>query len=351
MRYPSSIVALALILPLLTVQDQLGAGETVGPPTASPPNIKIAQINPYLPLTEQVQPEANGKPPPPPCSQRPCENPRMWHAFVLVGTDTLFASHITNLFLEVHKYHLVIEISLPEPCLSKLMADRERHPADSFFMANAIKDVDLGRTETDPINLPEVAAGLRTSFIANVWHGVPNKPVYDHWPWKGVRPICTNVEVAVDRIVHFMPFTATMNHPDRLTYLLFGSGDKAYLMHIQTMHRRKPDFDHVASLKEAPDWLAQDLLQAGAVIDLPDHKRFGNIADEQRGSRCKSPFENGAKVDVRYRGIDIKEPPRRAVTIGSNMWFCTRIANKTDPCREVNKRACGSETPKEYLSP
>ena len=327
----------ALIIPLLFLLNSDGGGRIAAPTTASPPERTIAQISPYVPLTEQgFHPKSNG-----------VTNGRAWHAFALVGTETFFASHITNLFMEIHKYQLVIEISLPEPYRSKLIEERKKYPGDSFFLANVIEDPVLGTDESDPLNLPELTAGLRTSFIGNVWHGIPNKPAYKGWPWWGVQPVLSNVPINVKRVVHFVPFSASMNHPDRLSYLLFGAGDEAHLMHIQTMHGDEPDFDHVASLKEAPDWLAADLLEAGAVIDLPDQQRFGDEKDKTRGVRCASPFENGTKVDVRYRGIE----PRRSITIGNNKWFCTRIANRPDPCKDVNTRACGSATPKEYLSP
>ena len=106
---------------------------------------------------------------------------------------------------------------------------------------------------------------------------------------------------------------------------------------------KEPDYDHVASLKEAPGWLASDLLEAGVVIDLPDKPRFGDDEDRARGVRCTAPFEGGTETDVRYRGA----APVRRIAIGDNKWFCTRIANNPDPCKEFNERACGSETPKE----
>lgn len=246
-------------------------------------------------------------------------------------------------------YQLIIEISLPEPYRTTLIEERKKYPGDSFFVANALPDPKLG-TDGDAMNLPRVAAGLRTSFMGNVWHGIPNKPEFKGWPWKGVKPLISNVEISIKRIVHFMPFSSSMNHPDRLSYLLFGAGDEAHLMYIQTMHGKEPDFEHVASLEEVPDWLPADLLKAGAVIDLPDQERFGSIEDEKRGVRCASPFADRTTIEVRYRGLEPK-PPRRSVAIGNNKWFCTRSGNIPDPCKDLNTRACGTATPKKYLSP
>ena len=79
------------------------------------------------------------------------------------------------------------------------------------------------------------------------------------------------------------------------------------------------------------------------VIDLPDKPRFGDEEDERRGVRCANRFEDGIEIDVRFSG----ERSSRRITIDTNKWFCTRIANQPDPCKEVNERACGSEAPKE----
>jgi hypothetical protein len=330
MSFLSSAMKLALALPLVVLMgsDKAGKSLAASPDSASQP--VTGQINPYLPQTEHEHHPLGDH----------VDNGRMWHAFVLVGTDTFFASHITNLFMEVHKYQLIVELSLPEPYRSKLIEDRKQHPDDSYFIANLFPDTSIGSGD-DPMNLPELASGLRTSLIGNIWRGIPNKPVYSEWPWKGVQPLLSNVPVSVKRVVYFLPFSESLNHPDRLTYLLFGSGGEAHIVHLQTMHDRQPDFDHIASLKEVPGWLAPDLLEAGAVIDLPDKPRFGDEEDERRGSRCASPVEDGAEIDVRYRGAE----PSRRIMIGVNKWFCTRIANLPDPCAEVNQRKCGSETP------
>jgi hypothetical protein len=334
MSVPSSAATFALILLLVFLVDSDGGRKSSAASPGSAPEPVVSQPNPYLPRTAHDRHPVGDS----------VINERMWHAFALLGTETFFASHLTNLFMEVHKYQLIIEISLPEPYRSKLIEERKRHPADGYFVANLFPD-DLIGSGSDPMNLSELAAGLRTSFKGNVWRGIPNKSVYNDWPWRGVRPFLSNVPISIKRIVHFVPFSESMNHPDRLSYLLFGSGAEAHLVHLQTMHSREPDFDHVASLKEVPGWLATDswLLEAGAVVDLPDKPRFGDDEDKRRGVRCATPFEDGAEIDVRYRGAD----PSRRITIGTNKWFCTRIANSPDPCKEVNERKCGSETPEE----
>jgi hypothetical protein len=232
-----------------------------------------------------------------------------------------------------------------------LIEERKRHPDDSFFVSNLFPDDSIG-SGNDPMNLPDLAAGLRASFVGNIWRGIPNKPVYDDWPWRGVQPILSNVPISIQRVVHFVPFSHSMNHPERLNYLVFGSGSEAHMVHVQTTHGDEPDFDHVVSLREIPEWLPTELLEAGAVIDLPDKPRFGDATDKTRKVRCSSPFENETEIKVRYRGEDPKlEESPRSVAIGNTKFFCTRIANNPDPCKEVNERECGSEPPKQDPSP
>lgn len=324
---PSSAMPFALIIPL--VFSAPGSAASPSPPSES----LAAQLNPYALSKEYKCGDDHPK--------DYVENHHLYHAFVLLGTETLLASHITNLCMEVHRYQFIVEISLPEPYRSQLMEERKRYPTDSFFMANLLPD-DAG-SASDPMNLPELAGVLRTSFKGNVWRGIPNQPEYNYWPWAGVTPLLSNIPITIKRIVHFTPFSEVMNHPDRLSYLLFGSGTEAHLVHLQTMQGREPDYDHVVSLKTAPEWLAPDLLEAGVVVDLPDKPRFGDDTDKRRGVRCETPVKDGAEIGVRYRGVD----PDKRVTIDKSTWFCTRIANKPDPCVEVNERACGSETPKE----
>ena len=39
-------------------------------------------------------------------------------------------------------YQFVMEVSLPEPARSTFVKEREAHPGDSYFLANALADPD-----------------------------------------------------------------------------------------------------------------------------------------------------------------------------------------------------------------
>jgi len=330
MSVPSFSASVVLFVSLLILGSSISAGQNSVQDSGGSSELGLVAKDPYG-LTSS-------------CFSNPLPA-RSWHAFVLVGTETFFASHITNLCMEVHKYQFIIKVSLPENYRSTLIEERKRHPADSFFVSNLFPDDSIG-SRSDPMNLPDLAAGRRTSFVGNIWRGIPNKPAYNDWPWRGVQPILSNVPISIQRVVHFVPFSHSTDHPERLNYLLFGSGAEAHMVHLQTTHGSEPDYDHVVSLGEVPKWLPNDLLEAGAAVDLPDKPRFGNDKDRARGVRCAPPFQNETEINVRYRGED-----PRSIKIGTNKFFCTRIANNPDPCQEVNEQACGSATPQDHLAP
>lgn len=271
----------------------------------------------------------------------PSQNFREFHASALVGTETLFASHLTMLHHETHMYQLVMQVSLPEPWRSSFIEERRKNPTDSYFIANALKDPDIGNNVEDPMTVAEIASRMRTSFVGNIFRGIPHRDRYHSWPWQGVRPVLANVPVDVDRIVHFHPFAWTMSFPETLVYLLFGAGQEAHMVNLQT---RMPDYDHVLTLSKRPDWLPEDLLRAGAMVDLAGLPRLGED-DVATGVRCKNPIADGERIGVRYRCTG----PARPVSVGHTSWFCTKLTNNPDPCSGCEGK-CGSETPSEFIS-
>jgi hypothetical protein len=222
---------------------------------------------------------------------------------------------------------------------SALIREREAHPSDSYFLANTCPDKVVGNTCDDPMTIPELAARLRTCFVGNIFRGIPHPQEYDHWPWDGRPPVFANIPICVQRIVHFRPFSDTMHYPSTLTYLLFGADEEAHLVHYQT---KEPDFDHIATLHAAPTWLAKDLLASGVLVDTPDVPRLG-ASDQSARVRCHNPFKDGSIIQVRYRGAE----PHRPITIDHTFWFCTKVTNREEHCKDGEP--CGSKSP-DFLS-
>ena len=231
------------------------------------------------------------------------------HAFVMAGHKTLFLCHLTMLHMEEHEFEFVLRATLTPEATKLWQADQRQHPDETYF---------LGNVEDDPMSIPELATGSRTSFRASIWAGIPVKHHYKVWPWKHVKPIVADTPVTVERVVAYRHFDLQQNYPDSLTYLLFGAGDEAHLYHYQT---REPDFDEVVTLASAPDWLPAQLLEAGVHVNLPDLRATPVY--------CSSPLLD-QHYKVRYSG----QPEEYGLKIDRSLWFSTKVTNATDPCQQ-----------------
>jgi hypothetical protein len=242
------------------------------------------------------------------------------HAFVMLGTKTLFLCHLTMYGWEEHMYQLVVQATLPDWAMTEYAAARK--PDDSYFLGNSPRDL---------FTLPEINSGARTWFIADVFRGIPNKPEYKEWPWNGMSPVIANVRVTVERVVLYRLFAMNMEYPKTLTYVLFGCGDEAHMTNYQT---KEPDFDHILSLEKLPQWVPERELEAGIVIDVPD------VPGRENGKvRCSNPLDMGKEYSVRYRG---RQGDKRLITAGQTFWFCTKVANSSgNPCPDT-AQPCGS---------
>ncbi len=247
-------------------------------------------------------------------------NPPDQHAFVMLGTKTLFLCHLTMFIMEEHRYQLVMRVSLPDYVYREYLHERKTHPVTTYF---------LGNSEQDLMSVPELQTGVRTGFIGDVFRGIPDPspadnpeyPHYKEWPWKGVTPAISHIPVTIERIVYYRHFDFNLNYPNELTYVLFGRGDEAHLTHYQT---KEPDFDHVISLAEAPDWLPSQQLEAGVHVNIPG--MLGNRAS------CSNPLTD-ASYRVQYAGISL-EKCDSIIKIGFNHWCTTKVVNskEKDPC-------------------
>ena len=172
--------------------------------------------------------------------------PKHQHAFFIVGTEHLFLVHMTNMWIDCHLYQFILEIGVPEDVKQRYLDDRKRHPTDWYI---------IGNEHDDTMSLPNIQRGQRTSFRGSIWRGWPTKKGSPHWPWSNDDPVIKGFEVQVKRIVCFRHFDFNFNNPNTLSYILFGKGNEAHMQHYQV---KQPEFDHVVTLAEAPEWLAAE---------------------------------------------------------------------------------------------
>jgi hypothetical protein len=235
------------------------------------------------------------------------------HAFVMLGEKTLFLCHLTMLHMPEHMFQVVLRAKLTDDAMAAYLRDRSQHPSETYF---------LGNSPDDLMTIFSLHSGARREFVADVFRGIPYMPVYEHWPWKNEKPILRGVTLSVEREVYYRRFDLNLGRPETLTYVLFGSGSEAHLTHYQV---KEPDFDHILSLAEAPDWLPAEALEAGSHINFPQLPSTPVY--------CSSPFTR-KEYRVQYQG----QLGTYSVKIGADYWFSTKITNTGNPCIDVPPR-------------
>ncbi|WP_206666451.1 hypothetical protein, partial [Peribacillus simplex] len=151
--------------------------------------------------------------------------------------------------------------------------------------------------------LPQIKNGQLTSFIADIFCGVPTDPNSD-------KPLIHNVPVVIERIIHYRHFSEQFDYPSSLTYLLFGQGTEVFLSHYIT---RKPNFHQIVEVSSVPDWLPAELIESGVLINIPSLSEKNNL---------NNPLKE-EKYDVQYEG----GVPLYPLTLGTTMWFETDHLN------------------------
>ena len=243
------------------------------------------------------------------------------HAFVMLGSKELFLCHLTMYHMEEHAYQFVVMARLADEAMEAFRVLRSENRYQTFF---------VGNREDDLMTVPDLQSGARRYFIGDVFLGLPNKPHYEDWPWRSEMPVISKVPVKIERVVYYRHFASSFQHPERLTYVLFGFGDEAHMTNCQT---KEPDFDHIVSLAEAPEWLPPRQLESGVHV---------TVDDSESVPLCTNPLPRPTSADpapecmVRYRG----EGKQLPVRIGAQYWFCTKVANETDPCPKEATNPC-----------
>lgn len=217
------------------------------------------------------------------------ENTPDFHGFVMMGTKELFLDHLPMFHMENHRYQVILKASLPPEAMNTYITAREQQPDQAFI---------LGNVESNLFTLPQVALGQIDSFVADIFCGVPQDPTKD-------IPLIHNVTVKIDRIVHFRHFAEQFDYPNNLTYVLFGEGTEAFISHYLS---KAPDFHHIMTLTEVPEWLDHELLEIGSLINFPSIPSGTTISENPL---IESTYQ------VQFQGL----APLYTISIGKSLWF------------------------------
>lgn len=238
------------------------------------------------------------------------------HAFIMVGTETLFLVHMTMFHMEEHCYQIVLRAKLPPTVMQKFREWRKKKPEQSYFLANLTESA---------MDVPQLASGQLQKFQAEIFEGIPEsspagapKGQYNVWPWTQA-PAVAKVEVTVERVVYFRHFDFNFDYPKHLTYVLFGAGKEA---HMQSYQTKEPDYDHILSLKTAPAWLPKDKLESAVTVSFPTEK--------SRPVRLKNPLTRKA-YKVQYQGfwdyLGFRFAKLHPLELGTTWWFSNSPLN------------------------
>ena len=260
------------------------------------------------------------------------ENHPHQHAMTLVGHKTVFAVHMTQFYMEEHKYQLIFEVRFPPEIAASLDTHRRRHPKDWFVLSN---------DETDLFTIPQIASGRKASYKAKIFQGLPD---FDHkaeenphfYPWSTDRvlPLLADFTVEVGRIVTYRPFVHHNSLQDCASYLLWGRGEEAHMTNLQNGHLNSdrfealsfgPDFDHVLSLRGRPEGLDDAQLEAGIAVSVPK-VRLRKKSNSEQCIPATKPFQPGEQVQLLYRGIQ----PALTVIAGESFLYGTAVCNSSD---------------------
>ncbi|WP_298838021.1 hypothetical protein [uncultured Roseobacter sp.] len=236
------------------------------------------------------------------------------HALILVGYDTIYGVHMTQYHHEEHKYQMILELDLPEPAKTRYRKMRETWPEMPLVLCNDVKD---------PLMVPDLGGGTRPDFSANFFPGLfpldqlkPEEEESMHFfPWSAdiMKPVMdAPFKVKVKRVVLFRPFNHQEILPKYANYIIWGSDTEAHMTHWQTAHMASnkydtpafgPDYDHIMSLKSAPDWVHPSLLRAGITVSVPAIRLRAPGKKRKASIPLTRPFRYNQKFEVLYRGI------------------------------------------------
>ena len=242
------------------------------------------------------------------------------HAFIMVGTETLFLVHMTMFHMEEHCYQIVLRAHLPEKVMKQFREWRRKKPEQAYFLANLTESA---------MDVPQLACGQLTEFEAEIFEGIPDcsppgapKGQYNCWPWTQ-PPAVAKVRVTVERVVYFRHFDYNFEYPKYLTYVLFGAGKEA---HMQSYQTKEPDYDHILSLAKAPDWLPVEKLESVVTVSFPK--------EPSRPVRLKNPLTRKS-YQVQYQGfwdyLGYRFTKLHPLELGPTWWFSNSPLNLVLP--------------------
>ncbi|CTP84985.1 hypothetical protein [Xanthomonas graminis] len=228
------------------------------------------------------------------------------HGMFMLGTTTVYLSHMPMFGKQDHHYQLTLQIGLDADATQAYLADKANHPDQVYNLSNL---------DSDRFTLPDLVSGKIARYSAAIYRGYSNAGGGTPGP-----VIVEQATVSVQRIVYFRAFDQNTPRPTNLAYLLFGDGRQAHLDHYIALDQ---DFQHLLTLPAVPTWLSVEQLQAGVLLVFPQPSvPIG----------CSAPLQPGTHR-VLFQGLPSASVP---LQLGASYWYSTgNMLNAQDPCQSA----------------
>jgi hypothetical protein len=233
-----------------------------------------------------------------------------YHNYFMIGTETLYLSHMPMFTMERHMYQVVLRATLPSDVMQEYEAGRKAGPTVPYNLTNS---------SDDPYAIPELRSGRRTSFKADVYKDYSNAEAQPVEP-----PFAKEVPVQIEQVVHLRHFNFEIPRPEHNTYVLFGTGTEAHLTHYIA---RDPDYQHIVTLAAVPDWLSADQIQGSVELTI------GSMLNTP--VPCSNPLTEDS-YNVTFQGWDVQQF-ELGLKGATSLWFSTgNLLNANDPCAHAS---------------
>lgn len=164
--------------------------------------------------------------------QKPAELPP--HNMMVVGEKSVFLSHLP-MFMSPHNFQVILEATFTSEGTNVqdvYSRDRQNHRQTKMYTLRPEESFELPSLFTP-------SPPSRDSFKGTILRG--------HLERGGKRISgLTNIDVNVKRVVYAQPLGPGFDKSDKLSYILFGSGEELFLAHVIA---EPPDFDQILSVK------------------------------------------------------------------------------------------------------
>ncbi len=175
------------------------------------------------------------------------------HNMMVVGEGSVFLSHLP-MFMSPHNFQVILEATFTsggKNVQEVYTKDRQSHRQTKMYTLRPEESFKLPSLFTP-------TPSSRNSFKGTILRG--------HLERGGVEiEGLTNIDVNVKRVVYAQKLGRGFDKSDKLTYILFGSGQELFLAHVIA---KPPDFDQILSVKidDAPS--DEELKHAVSVVIL-----------------------------------------------------------------------------------